>query len=1003
MPVVKTSIAGVEKNIAGTLSPRDEVAVAYNTVPRYVRYTASGVDLLTEWVDRDVRDGNLDFREFFGHVSAVFPDVAELEILKQWIARNPHLSEGALVFYAQMSVADLLDVETFAKYDAPDFVLGIEREARAVALRLAKDTTQVAALDQGIPHTEFVPTKKVFLATFPERVPLDVVFDNYIPSVAIPFATYGGMYKYSNGHDAEYASSSTSEIVFKGRDGAVAAQASNTRATTEIQFYVGVGEDADTVFKEVYGSLHMDAGDDVTLEQTSVQGVFYFLGYATEKYTFADFVMNNPVVSAVFSLGEFGPLSKKSSATRIYMASPPVTASYSVKTADSSTADSKYISDMVSTGDQYIRVFVARASSDADVRKFIDMLSRVMYLYIKEYSSIDKLYRSYIPTFPSKIHLFKQVTTPAGTQLDPRIFLPNYSRTCPHIPTPVVEGETAEHMLEFPNKSGLFYTCTDAQYKYPGVRENTLANSDEFPYVPCCFKTDQTTRPNYIKYYSDAAQSKYIQIRMITTLKPLASNFFGALPENIRNMLSSLRTDRSYVRYGVSTTKSSLLDCLNHVFGKKVGRQKLAARINVALCLQENPGVSLQQLRDSLADADAYLDPKRYVRLLEHIFNTDIYLFRDDELVLPNYTEGYYAYKSPARKCVMIYEQTDVQQCELISEWNVDNGAYRHVHADLSTDLAAALQQMYSFWAGGVKVVPIVKPEYFSKCVAQYVDMYGKTRGVVVELTGGNVFVETSPVPPLNVPLAPKTENTKELETAFVAAYGAYVGAWTGGVFTALPTTSTPVLSVVKTNQRIARYVTNVFLYMYSAWAHATGDGDIARFVDEKCAVDPLVQYAVTSPSTDRIGDVQTDGRLVLKSQTMIDKLVFVLRRELQLQPGQVKNMRALKYFENFYTDIDDFKRGDGYILSSSLSTSTDQAIVVDEFVDPQKDSFYIDLGNGLYSARRTDDPDYDANIYAYNSESDVRFLESRRASARTQLMCRYDDVVTAFDLVRVK
>ena len=171
MPEVRSTIRG-EKKTVDVLSP-DVIAVAYNTVPRFTKYTDFSVDILTEWVDRNIESGDLDFPGFFQSVTSVFPNVTEQEVLKLWITRNPQLAtEGSVMFYVQMTVGSMLDVETFAKYDVGDFLASIDNEVDILRKRIRKEKKDLDILSGNKGSMLYLLTQYVKILFF---------FSNYLP------------------------------------------------------------------------------------------------------------------------------------------------------------------------------------------------------------------------------------------------------------------------------------------------------------------------------------------------------------------------------------------------------------------------------------------------------------------------------------------------------------------------------------------------------------------------------------------------------------------------------------------------------------------------------------------------------------------------------------------------------------------------------------------------------------------------------------------------------
>jgi len=86
----------------------------------------------------------------------------------------------------------------------------------------------------------------------------------------------------------------------------------------------------------------------------------------------------------------------------------------------------------------------------------------------------------------------------------PDLFVNNYSRLCQKYQLPDVkdvltpEEEGSEEWLKFPptGDTEFYFSCEHHRqdkppYPYPGVRVSNLKNKKRYPFIPCCFKTNQ--------------------------------------------------------------------------------------------------------------------------------------------------------------------------------------------------------------------------------------------------------------------------------------------------------------------------------------------------------------------------------------------------------------------------------------------------------------------------------------------------------------------------------
>lgn len=983
-----------------SLIDKETIAASLDTLPEFVSYTqgSSNVYILDDIINQHIKEENIDFQSLISTVRYFFPEIDELTVLKLWIARS-NITDSNLLFYIQTEIGSLLDISTFMNYDSKDFLEVIQTKREQNKRKVLKRQSDKTSFGKGIPYTQIFPMSRTFKIVSNHIIPLEVIFDNYEPCSNIPFCTFNGMYKYAFEYSPESTiQSSENLILFKYEAGVEPRNiyVYNSDKATEMLITVLLDEDETEIYTQIISCIRTDIGEH-TFQQTSIQAVLFFLGYKVDKYIFADFIMNTPVVSQQFTLGEFSSATKKTATTRIYMNNPGVTAIIGTKELQASGTDNKYIGNLISTGNTYTRIFITRAQSIEDINIFADQLSKILELYISKYDEIYKIYRKYIPTFESKSTLVTNLSVPEKSLLDPEIFLPNYSRMCPNIPVVSDPSSKSDNAIEFPKGSGIFYECKDDVYKYPGVRKNIISNSDKYPYVPCCFKVEQTTKPNFLKYYSEGIVEQAEQIRMITTDKPLNPRFFGILPESINNLLTSLNIEKAYARHGVSVTTDSFIDCISLAIDSKVTRESILKNVNLTLCLQENPGMTLYDIKLMIENKNVYFDPRRYLRLIEHLININIYLFDSNGISLPYHVHGYYKYKNNIRRSILIYEHRDIRRCELIASWDTDTEEYEYIHEFSSETMDNILYESFPMWVSGKKIYSIKPEPITEKCISQYVDMYGKVRGMLVqdENMNGPVYIKTPPLPTLNVPLTHKNHVNNNTDVIYISRYLPKEFHVFSNVYSGKDKYEESIH-----NWRIAKFLSNSIIYLYSVWVNDTGNTDIAEFFRQKTVVQPSYTYNKVGADTEFISQyLDSENKLIVPSTTSLEHLVFVLTHTLSNNPQKVLNYYKNKYFKDYYNSIGSYRRG-RFILSLELYTGSLPEHV--HFV-PQigQDGYIISLDNKLYRTNFTDDSYFnDSTVYMFNSPGNI---VKRGQGRRKILVYKYRDIVYYLLLTEIK
>lgn len=957
----------------------EEIAFKSGTIPKYVAIYDTKVYMLEDLIKSSIENDTLDFKSFFNSVSNIFSSLSESDILELWLSMNTEIiNNSTLIFYLQTEIGNVFDIESFITHDLQSFRDTLSRQKRIFREKYETSQSEQNKLSKSIEHTEFVQTSQVVNVVFTEHIPLVVLFDNFVPTANIFFGYYSGLYKYLDTYtptELDKYNLTDQFIIHRNSIDNTKSQiiVSLAKNSPVIELTILIDEQIDTIISELLESLSI-IEFEYSIQTISTQGLIFYVGYTTDKYIFSDFIMNNSIVSSLFSLGEFTSIGGKISTSRIYGKKVAVNGTVSPRTLISSSSDFKYLNTLLSVNDNYIRLFITKSKSINDTIEFIDLFSRSLALYYEEYNKIYSIYSEILDSIklplPLKISK-KRVFTIPQQKLATDLFIPNYSRVCPHIPITANKGDPLS--IEFPINSGLFYKCSDPVYKYPGVRENILPNSDVYPYIPCCFKTDQSNKPKFIKYYGIKERTRTEQIRLITTLKVLNPSFFGILPKPIEDIFTSINLNKSFARYGVSHEKDSFIECLNVALSTNYSREDLL-KINISLCMQENPSLTQREIEAQIRSRSVYLDPRKYIRLAERLFDVNIYVFDVHGVVIPNHVMGYYMSVPINRKCIAIYEHRENQVCELVAEWDVQNSEFEFVFSKRWTQVFTRLiDSSYIQWIGANKLYRYSIPEYVSDARGQYIDMYGKVRGLLLNINSHDVFIETSPIMPLNIPLAYRpTDQSEQINSLFTSKYGKYVNRTIDGVHTSFPLVNSYIEETGIQQYHTAQYLISVFLYMYSKWMHDTQNSSISEFVSQMVEIIDTWKYNISGPSVDDIDTVLNDGKFVVHSEQMIQRLLFVLRRNLIVNKLEVINYYKIKYIENFYSALYRFKRSRSFILTSSISNIVSSTETISKYIIPGEDNYVLDINGTLYKLSSIPDLLENSNTFVYNSPTDI-------------------------------
>lgn len=434
-----------------------------------------------------------------------------------------------------------------------------------------------------------------------------------------------------------------------------------------------------------------------------------------------------------------------------------------------------------------------------------------------------------------------------------------------------------------------------------------------------------------------------------------------------------------FCRLGVVQSPSSLLHCLSKAFDQgyprtvskreayiKNKRDRILTGVNPAIAKQELYDATPQQIADRAINPEIYLDPNEYFRILEERYNCNIFTFtkktkNEGILVIPRHTYSYFKYKTQTNKStVFIYyhsgSESDVSkfpQCELIARQRTEG-----IDTSFKGDIVKRITTAFMTLSHTMILQELRPPTYprayvlpfKQRITGQLIDSYGKTRILTFE----RLAIQTEPLPPLNVPAlqeeAHYVANVQDV-ISFAQAEGIKftrqdirerktVGLY--AVFNSIkiyvaiaPTDPLPGIKKMtekdyipyvakqvsdlekrRVNRRIARYLQQYVLYVFSLWWHSNDFTDIhsdqiAPFLQEKVVIERGYPYDLRNIPMELNDDnsIYHHGKLYIASRDIMKRLMYNLYLAISYNKKQLFEYADKQYLDKYFVDISDFDK----------------------------------------------------------------------------------------------
>jgi hypothetical protein len=722
--------------------------------------------------------------------------------------------------------------------------------------------------------------------------------------------------------------------------------------------------------------------------ETELNGVFYFPETRINTYVFSDLVAIDSTFSSLISIDESTKATKKKKDLKqpilyihfSHINSGDIKATLTQKLADKRDLEIRD-EDLIEHGSPYVKIkFTSKNKKSGEF--FQNLLAKLAVLYIEKYNDIAEIYEQYIPDFGV---VYEEKVKPLNkTELAPELFVSNYSRFCSEERFPTVFSdeelkkeyeEKGKQVMIFPRdkpsegelypsdgQNQQYYACDNPEYPYVGLQENKkLSNSKDYPFIPCCFKIDQTEKPgNYRKYYFGEelkAKKDKKQQDLIITDKILSIDKYGILPEELDKLFQILDTDikYKYIRVGVSRTKSSFLNAvLLGLYEKtkltdideekerirKVFDERKEIAEKAVLAKQCCYDLTTEQIVEKIANLEDYFDPNYFLQFLEEVYDVNIFLFNREKIITPRFIESYYR-KYRDRESIFIYEHNGSEsdnaqypQCELIVKWFIgtkNTDYFFDYKSSISSSINKIFKLVNESYVLNKKIVEVKLqfPEYITP-VSQIIDSYGKTRVIFIKHQNKKYSILTTPIPPLDLK---ETPDEKLIYLSFEDAVGLFdllktgddyiegdkaLQSVLGNVEISIPLTGydenkkSSSLKTFNKNKQIARYLFEYVLWIFSKYLKNQNITEVneAVFVDFSKRILQTVenyQYEIVPKIFNENNSICKNGKIIVSSLEMKKRLLYMLRLYCVRDFLKLKEYYKFETINNYYLYLSDF------------------------------------------------------------------------------------------------
>ena len=720
-------------------------------------------------------------------------------------------------------------------------------------------------------------------------------------------------------------------------------------------------------------------------DEYDIYGLYYFPKFYFNKYILSHLIMTEPLISKFLSVDESIKASTKKSGILtkfngglIDGKEVDVSCNIICKKVDKNDIEIKNYHFL--PGSYYVRLRLSRFKDKDTILYFISFISKILTIYEKKKNDIFSLYQKHKITLEKEKEEEPKEEKKILKNIQPALFVSGYTRKCESDRQPeILDKKDTEDLeeytdyIQYPEDEYYYHCGNNPTYPNIGLMVNSLSNMNEYPYLPCCYKERKNNNNNIDLYYKNEEKKDHKQQLVILTLhRLLPKGHYGEIPTNLKQMLSSL-FDYSFFRLGVSDTKQSFLECIQKALNKKVSISSLS------IASQENPDLSIEEMEILYKNKNKYLDPRRWIKLLEHFYKCHIYVFTRKHkdkfvnLLVPFHSGPYLEYNKSYDKTVIILENQDGRtgeyRCELVVKKNKEK-----YDLFFSEKLPIKITQFYLTLDKKPIINYFNEPNLPIPIKSQVLDSLKKTRCLI---TTTNVCLLCDPIPPLDLPIEERTNfnsDPKDIEKLKDINLFPFK--------TKVETEINNELSNYLKTKKIAFILGEFFIYLFSSFYKDKEENNIIKLIKEfidKCVSLKNPSYKIIPSSIidkdimKKCGYFKND-KIIVKDNETLKRLICLLRLRIMNSLNEVQNYYKSNEFFHFYKDISDFNSNQNILIYNKDLSKIEKYDTTVYYTFQLLPIYYLVIKGTLYISKKMKN-EIDLNDYfitLYNQELEI-------------------------------
>lgn len=983
----------------------NRIALALQTLPKFVHVV--DIDDLGEIkseenikahtiFDEDIENTN-DFTTFYKNVEHKYPNITFDIMIYIWLQRliktHGEIDTDTFEFLkieieGTFSNKGFFDPQTILRNPEFDFKEDIDKfiqEQTIVEENMNKLNLNIIP----VPMDDLKPVKITFKVVITLYSDLVEVFDKIKVSPYLPYANHGNerhkIYKefknnienWSYGHEdfiqffivnTEFLPNKFNEKYYS--QCVMTLSETPNEAIMDIETVIDSGLNINSIIDRIL--KFMNIGNNIkSITKHNMNSVMNIPKQSFNKYILSDLITIDPTINSLCFIDESINVGRKRDNVSFFY--KPIQSTNKIhiliKQTISDNKQSYKNGELYPLGSKYLQVHINKVETEQLVNDISLFVRKLISIYNSKEEEIANEYRKFIPNFAQNDDnkggnkVVKSVVKSAKLKdIVPEIFAVNYARyVCNNPPVIVddlidtsnVKNFMVENVSQEYNQALLFpkegpnqhwYACPNNTFI--GLKQNTLSNKNEYPYLPCCYKTDQRDKMNYKNYYLGYNISKHTKDNeyIKTTSKFLNENEKGTIPANLENLFGTFILGRlKFYRLGVSSSPSSFFYCMNKAMEKKHPKNAIKSDYFV-LCKQNAYDISVNELIRNYNDDNFYLDPSVYYRALEEFFGCYIYVFTRDPdnngiIVHPKYKHFLVKYENDINKpIVMLFEHTGsesdnatIPRCELIFAENEQKDKIFTFTGPIAKNIESIFSTVLNWELGPYKSKNIPTNMIFKNIESQSFDSFGKVRVITVKFKNTKVIMITDPLPPMKIKESIGYTNniSEDIINKFIEAYnmkiinktmGMYITEYNGMTYRFPYEISRESFLVdYSKKQRIARYLQEYIYFMYSIYIHNKNIEPDSKYINDFLRENTIVIPDYDYPSIPRKfylqGPYLKNGKLIVPSLETAQRLGYSLDMMIKRNRNKIINYLNNELIQEYYLDKNDYTSSQDAII----------------------------------------------------------------------------------------